>query len=233
MAVAKTPQGDSYLYELEILAADLANQGADVGEASKILDRLKASTNTLTLNDDLNRTRVILHYAPKRLEHSHTFKPYLFMIFELIVIGLWTWLILANSENYMKYLSSDKWQLLQTIYVSVIAGSIGATTFAIYGIYTHLIHRNMDTGFHGWYIARPVVGGVIGAFIGMTITVILNGVSASGDASHIVTIAVAFLAGTNEKFAAQMIERFTSKVLGIGPKETGKRETQEIKEVAK
>nr|WP_160327203.1 hypothetical protein [Ferroacidibacillus organovorans] len=44
-----------------------------------------------------------------------------------------------------------------------------------------------------------------------------------GDGANAFTIGISFLAGSNGKFSAQMIERFTSKVLGVNDthKESG------------
>jgi hypothetical protein len=210
----KLPNLEIQISNLELFSAKLARKGCDVSEESKMLDSLQAEQHPITVNEKLNRVRYLLFYAQKRLWFSQTIYPYILLFFEFVVIGLWAWLILAHSERYMALLGIETWPLLQLIYISVMSGSIGAAAFAIFGIYSHLIYRNMDRGFTAWYIARQLVGGIMGAFVGMIGSVAL----ASGSGAHIVVMGIAFLAGSNEKFAAKMIDKFTTKVLGEAPK---------------
>lgn len=215
------PDVKTQIESLEALASELAKSGHDVAEASQILDTLRkmvqaqATSTTDSYNERLNQIRNLLYSAPSRLRFSRTIWPFLLMVFEFLILAFWTFLLLAHRTTFNEALLSTHWSLLFSIFVAAIAGSIGASAFAIYGLYSHLIHRNVHPGYVAWYVARPVVGGVMGAFVGIIGSVLLGGVGATGDGANAFTLGISFLAGSNEKFSAQMIERFTSKVLGV------------------
>lgn len=204
---------------LEALASELAKSGHDVSEASRIMDTLRkmvqVPSSTDSYNEKLNLIRNLLYSAPNRLWFSRTIWPFLLMVFEFLVLAFWALLLLSHRTTFNQALLSTHWSLLLSIFVAAITGSIGASTFAIYGLYSHLIYRNVHSGYVAWYVARPVVGGIMGAFVGAIGSILLGGVGATGDGANTFLLGISFLAGSNEKFAAQMIERFTSKVLGI------------------
>ncbi|WML52209.1 hypothetical protein RCG17_22900 [Neobacillus sp. PS3-12] len=220
----KQPDELEQLSFLEGTTADFADKGYDVKEASIILDNMKAKLETkkpgdnIGLNESLNQVRTTLHNAPIRFEFSCSYKPYIIILYELAFLGFWIWLGAIHLSGLNTSMQVEKWTWMQTIYLCAIAGSIGAISFTLHGIYTHMIHRSMDPTFTSWYLIRPIVGVVMGSFIGLVTTVILNGINATGDTAKIFTFAAAFLAGANERFAAEMISRFTSKIMGVGDK---------------
>ena len=106
------------------------------------------------------------------------------------------------------------WSLYTSIPLSVVVGSMSAASFAIYGMYKHRIKNDFGMNYLAWYISKPIVGGMMGGFIGIISTAILNSFGADTVVSHATFIGIAFLAGSNDKFTAQMIEKFANKILG-------------------
>lgn len=217
--IQSLPDVKTQIEGLEALASELAKNGHDVSEASRILDalrqRISSEEGTDSCNDKLNQVRNLLYSAPSRLRFSKTIWPYLLMVFEFLALMFWILLLVDHRPTFNQALLNTHWSLLFSIFVGFITGSVGACTFAIYGLYSHLIYRNVYPGYFAWYMSRPVVGGIMGAFVGVIGSIILGGVGAIGDGANAFTIGISFLAGSNEKFSAQMIERFTSKVQGV------------------
>lgn len=224
------PSPADQVTNLVSLAAAYADQGCDVSEASVILDRVckqlkNDSTDSLCINDDLNRVRWLLSQAPERLWFSRTIWVYFLAAYEFVILGLWIGFIVWHHSFHGSVIDGTPWSLLRTIYISAVTGSIAATSFALYGLYTHMSWRNMAPSFVPWYLIRPVVGGIMGAFIGLIAELVTTGIGTNGTKADIITIGVAFLAGSNEKFAAQMIDRFTTKITGGSDKAPSQKPT--------
>lgn len=214
------PDPDATSLKTAVMKA--ASDGQDMELAAKTLDEaMKAQPNDPELPTGVAATiRSELHYGPFRKAFSESAWPYLLMVYELGALTGWLYLlgILGrNCHNIVVFLSQGQWNLPDLLVASTVAGSIGAISLALYGIYIHTKYRSMDHGFVIWYVIRPISGGLMGAFVGLISRIVLTGISAHGMTANIVVLCITFLAGSNEKFAAQMIDRFTSQILGDKP----------------
>lgn len=141
--------------------------------------------------------------------------PWILWCYEVCILAAWTFVIIKYRHDIEHtYLIKGTWSLYISIPLSVVVGSISATSFAIYGMYKHQIQRNFAINFVAWYVSKPIVGGIMGGFIGIISTVILNSFGADTVASHATFIGISFLAGSNDEFTAKMIEKFANQVLG-------------------
>lgn len=204
---------------LKQAVAKAASDGQDMEHAAKALDEaMKAQPDNAELPTGVAATILSeLHYGPFRKAFSESVWPYLLMAYELAALTVWLDVLGHNRQNITIFLSHGLWNLPNLLVASTVAGSIGAISLAIYGIYVHTEYRSMDHGFVIWYLIRPVSGGLVGAFIGLISRIVLTGISAHGMTANIVVLCITFLAGSNEKFAAHMIHRFTSQILGDKP----------------
>ncbi|KUO95850.1 hypothetical protein ATW55_14880 [Ferroacidibacillus organovorans] len=172
------PDVKTQIEGLEALASELAKTGHDVAEASRILDALRKGVSldggADSRNEKLNQVRNLLYSAPSRLIFSKTIWPYLLMAFEFLVLIFWGWLLLDHRPTFNQALLITHWSLLFSIFVGFITGLVGACTFAIYGLYSHLIYGSVYPAYFAWYMSRPVVGGVMGAFVGIIGSIILG-----------------------------------------------------------
>jgi len=201
---------------LEVQAAKLASTGADVSVLSKHLDAVRGDLRQgkTALNGPLNEIRGEMYRARIGQRESERWRPYLVLLWELLVIGLWTWLGIAHQSTLAIALHKPQWPVLWTIGFGGVAGSLGAASFALYGWYTHMSYRSFECAFVPWYVARPFLGGVLGGFVSVLVLLIFSGLSAQGMGPHIATIGVGFLAGWSEKFASGMISRVMERTLG-------------------
>lgn len=204
---------------LENAIAKAAGDGQDMEIAAKALDEaVKARRDNTELPTAVVATVLSeLHYGPIRKAFSESLWPCFLTVYEIVVLLVWLKILGHDSRQTEIFLSGSTWNLPDLLKASTVAGSIGAISLALYGIYTHTKYRSMDHGFIIWYLIRPVSGGLMGAFIGLISRIVLTGISAQGMMANIVILCITFLAGSNEKFAAYMIDRFTSQIFGNKP----------------
>lgn len=147
---------------------------------------------------------------------SRAHVPWLLLVYEILVLVGWSWMIVIHRYHiYSVYPSNRNWDLAVVLPLCVVVGSMSAASFAIYGMYKHMIHGNFGANYIAWYISKPIVGAVMGGFAGIVFGVIFSTLGANTAASHDALIGVAFLAGSNESFAAQLIETFTKKIFDV------------------
>lgn len=89
--------------------------------------------------------------------------PWILWCYEVCVLAAWTFIIIKYRHDIEHtYLMKGTWPLYTSIPLSVVVGSISATSFAIYGMYKHQIQRNFAINFVAWYVSKPIVGGIMG-----------------------------------------------------------------------
>jgi hypothetical protein len=228
------------VFKLEQLASTLASEGFDVTEASKELDSLRkklqlvsvsgetkakelgrmvapngAVSNDIQINVTLNRIRVMLAKVNRSRVYLHSPWPTMLFIYELLVLSGWAVLIyFSRSYIYWNYVEQDTWPLLLSLFPAAAVGSIASSTYALISLYRHIANRTLHNGISTWYIIKPGVGGIVGIFIGIIGSVLLDLVGASGNTAHAMFLGVAYLAGANPEFTEKLTLQFSQKVFG-------------------
>ncbi len=206
-----------------------AIHGQDMARAATLLEDLaKSETHTsLSTTGGLGREQIIaeilreLKYGPVRRAFSESIWPYILIAYELATLAAWVYILAIRESSWLTMLSvHPTWNLGEIIGISAASGSVGAGSLTLYGIYTHVEYRSMDPGFTAWYIVRPILGGIMGAVSGLIGHFVFRGIDATGTGADIVIVAIAFLAGSNDRFMAQLIDRFTGQLMGLGSKST-------------
>ncbi len=206
-----------------------AFDGQDMARAATLLEGLAKSEphTSLSTTGGLGREQIIaeilreLKYGPVRRAFSESIWPYVLIAYELATLAAWVYILAIRESSWLTMLSTDPtWNLGEIIGISAASGSVGAGSLTLYGIYTHVEYRSMDPGFTTWYIVRPILGGIMGAVAGLIGHFVFRGINATGTGADIVIVGIAFLAGSNDRFMAQLIDRFTGQLMGMGTKST-------------
>ena len=145
-----------------------------------------------------------------RYDYSTSWRPWFYVGYHAAFIALWILLVIPHRHWIINALGGG--QLALIALVSAVAGAIGASLFAISGLYTHRIRMDLDGRFGMWYLVKPLVGAVMGGFVGLLASIVVHGVG--GASMSPLTIVAAGLGGMHEAWAMNMLQNYTNKAFG-------------------
>jgi hypothetical protein len=127
--------------------------------------------------------------------------------------GLDTYRIVAPHRFWLYQLSRGG-STGHAMILGGIAGAVGASLIALGGLYKHRIRLDLDGRFTLWYLLKPLVGAVMGGFVGLLAGIVVVGAGAS--TSSPVVILLSAFGGMHEAWAMNLFEGYMAKVLGSG-----------------
>ncbi len=145
-----------------------------------------------------------------RYDYSTGWRPWVYVGYHAACIALWIFLVIPHRHWIINALGGGQMALIAT--VSAVAGAIGASLFALSGLYSHRIRMDLDERFGMWYLVKPLVGAVMGGFVGLLASIVVNGVG--GASMSPFTIVAAGLGGMHEAWAMNMLQNYTNKAFG-------------------
>jgi hypothetical protein len=130
----------------------------------------------------------------------------------LVAVGCWMKFIETDAPGF--FLGSSYWRY-------VLMGALGGITMAIWGLSIHTVNLDFDRSFSVWYWLKPLLGGIMGLIV--VITVQAGMLAVAGSAALPSTMSgkwtlyvLAFLAGFSERFFIGITDRVMSALLNSG-----------------
>jgi hypothetical protein len=148
--------------------------------------------------------------AQMRCEYSTSGRPWAYVAYHACLIVLWVGLAIPHRQWIIRIFGGGP--LGTAAVVSVISGAIGASLFALNGLYRGRIRLDLDPRFAMWYLLKPLVGAIMGGFVGLLASIVVHGVGGVGLSP--LTIITAGLGGMHEAWAMNILQNYTNKTFG-------------------
>ena len=141
------------------------------------------------------------------------------LIFGLILAGLFAFNYHPNFPEWLKQ--------FDLVYLCIIMGGLGGITYCLRGVYINAcVKKNWDVEWHPWYYIRPIVSLICGgiSYLFLKAGLIVLEAQQNLEATNLVFLALAFIAGLNvDKFVSK-IEDIAQATWGIEKSRTAKKD---------
>lgn len=174
-------------------------------------DEIRGLSGDNLLSDlNLRYLRNNVKVVKEQYKYSTSRRPWCLVVYHAGFIFLWILLVIPRLHWIINALGRGQMALIAV--VSAVSGAIGASVFAISGLYTHRIRMDLDGRFAMWYLVKPLVGAIMGGFVGLLASIAVHGVG--GVSVSPFTIVAAGLGGMHEAWAMNKLQNYTNKAFG-------------------
>lgn len=201
------------------LLTDIRDLGTKGYRVSPLVERIGSAAQALQDNTqhlstlDLMIIENEIALTKKAVDYSISRRPYVHALYQIVWIVIWVGVVIPHRSSLYTFFGGGA--TANIVVIGAISGALGATLFSLGGLYKHRIHLDLSDKFTMWYILKPIVGALMGGFVGVMAGILVTGLGGgSHAASTPAVIILSAFGGMHEAWAMGLFQKVTGKALG-------------------